>query len=347
MARKPRIHYPGAYYHVILRGNAKQPIFHGSDEISHFQEILAQGLAEHDHRLFAYCWMKNHIHMAVKTPTAPLAKMMQSLSQRYTRWFNHRHGRCGHLFQGRYKAILVDSNAYLHELIRYIHLNPVRAKLVMHPIHYNDSSHGAYIAPGKAPAWLSIDLALAKFGDTEEKARANYLEFMGQPIDPDLEALLKKSSSKGRTLGDDDFIHQAMDKSNPSPKSRISLEELSKRVAKELGVDGSGLRTSSRSRELTKARAMIALLAVDQTMHTLAETAVYFGRELPTMSRQVKKLRTTIKKNAILNHKIKRIAEEISNQGQAEQAQNDRNPGHQEKTPDIIKTIQEQKKCPR
>ncbi len=323
MARKPRIHYPGACYHVILRGNAKQTIFHGSDEIKKFQEILAQGIAEHNHRLLAYCWMKNHIHMALQTPADPLSKMMQSLSQRYTRWFNHRHNRVGHLFQGRYKAILVDSNAYLHELIRYIHLNPVRANLVMNPSHYKDSSHDAYSAPGKAPAWLSIDLALELFGDSAEKARANYLEFMGQPIDPDLETLLKKSSLKGKILGDENFVHQALDKSYQSPKPKMTIEEISRLVANEQEIDESELATSSRSRKLVKARAMIALLAVDQTVHTLSETAAYLGRELPTMSKQVKNMRTTIKKDQVLNNRIKRLAKTIVDQSKVAQSKVD------------------------
>ena len=114
MARKPRIHYPGAIYHVMLRGNAKQTIFHNDEEYRYFENILAEGLEQYSLILHAYCWMKNHVHMALQVTDKPLSKLMQTMSQRYTRWFNKKYDRVGHLFQGRYKAILVDtvSNIY-------------------------------------------------------------------------------------------------------------------------------------------------------------------------------------------------------------------------------------------
>ncbi|MBC8438899.1 MAG: transposase [Deltaproteobacteria bacterium] len=210
MGRKPRIHYPGAFYHVMLRGNAKQTIFHDKDDIRRFEEILSQGIEKYNLRLCSYCWMKNHVHMALQVSDIPLAKMMQSLSQRYTGWFNHRYDRVGHLFQGRYRAILVDREGYLLEIIRYIHLNPVRAELVTDPLDYPESSHHAYLAPDKASHWLSVDPALKLFGHTQEAAQIKYRHFMGQPLEADLLELLRKGGKEGRILGDDDFVHKAL-----------------------------------------------------------------------------------------------------------------------------------------
>jgi REP element-mobilizing transposase RayT len=172
MPRKRRIHYPGAIYHVMLRGNAKQDIFHGDEEYRHFESILADGLEEYSLTLHAYCWMKNHVHMALQVKEAPLSKFMQTLSQRYTQWINKKHERVGHLFQGRYKAILVDKDDYLAELIRYIHLNPVRAGIVGDPTDYTFSSHAAYAGHVKAPSWLFIDRNHGQFGKTLSGARA-------------------------------------------------------------------------------------------------------------------------------------------------------------------------------
>ncbi|MBI9089029.1 MAG: transposase [Desulfobacterium sp.] len=318
MSRKPRIHYPGAFYHLILRGNAKQPIFHGRDEIRYFEHILAQGLEEHSHRLYAFCWMNNHVHMALQAPNTPLSKMMQILSQRYTQWFNHRHDRVGHLFQGRYKAILIENNEYLLELIRYIHLNPVRAKLVTDPLDYKASSHGAYLNCQRAPPWLSIDLALKQFGGTEENAQASYLTFMGQPIDTDRQAQLRKGTTEGRILDRDNRTHKTMEKSDQPAGSNRTIEEIADLVAKEQGIATWELTTASRSRSITKARAIITLLALDHSQQTLADLARYFEREVPTMSRQVKNLRNRMKRDMVLLARIEKLITKMQDKrGQA------------------------------
>jgi REP element-mobilizing transposase RayT len=318
MSRRPRIHYPGAFYHLILRGNAKQPIFHGRDEIRYFEHLLAQGLEEHNHRLYAFCWMKNHVHMALQAPVSPLSKMMQSLSQRYTHWFNRRHDRVGHLFQGRYKAILIENNEYLLELIRYIHLNPVRAKLVADPLDYKASSHGAYLNFKRAPPWLSIDLALKQFGGTEENAQASYLDFMGQPIDADRQAQLRKDNTEGRILNGDDRIRNTMENFIKPANSTITIEEIADLVAKEQGIAAWELTTTSRSRNITKARAIITLLALDHSQHTLGDLARYFKRKVPTLSKQITNLRKKMKKETVLQERIEKLINELQDKrGQA------------------------------
>lgn len=316
MSRKPRIHYPGAFYHVMLRGNAKQTIFHCKDDIKRFEGILSQGLERDKMRLCAYCWMINHVHMAIQVSDVPLSKMMQSLSQRYTGWFNHRYDRVGHLFQGRYKAILVDREGYLLEIIRYIHLNPVRAELVTDPLEYSGSSHHAYLDPDKAADWLSIDPALKLFGPTKESARLRYLHFMGQPIESARLELLRKGSVEGRILGDDDFVHKALHQTGEVPVSGISLDTLTILVADAQGVPRQKIISQSRSRSVVEARAVIALLAADYTRHTLNEVAAYLGREISTMSKHVKKLREKISRFARAKEKIERLAEQIKTIGQ-------------------------------
>jgi len=125
MARKPRLHYPGALYHVILRGNARQDIFITDEDRYRFYLFVQEGLERYGHRVLAFCLMTNHIHLAIQVADVPLSRIMQNLTFRYTRWFNWRSKRIGHLFQGRYKAILVDADSYLLELAAYIHLEKV------------------------------------------------------------------------------------------------------------------------------------------------------------------------------------------------------------------------------
>ncbi len=103
---------------------------------------MAEGVGQFGHQIHGYCWMGNHIHLAVQVVEVPLSRIMQNLAFRYTRWVNKRQGRVGHLFQGRYKAILVEAQSYLLELVRYIHLNPVRARLVEEPAAYRWSGIG-------------------------------------------------------------------------------------------------------------------------------------------------------------------------------------------------------------
>ena len=123
MARKPRIHYPGAFYHVILRGNDGQDIFYTKIDRSRFCELLQEGIERYEHRIHGFCLMSNHLHLIVQAGDIPLSRILQNVSFRYTRYINKKKKRIGHLFQGRYKAILIDADSYLLELVRYIHLN--------------------------------------------------------------------------------------------------------------------------------------------------------------------------------------------------------------------------------
>jgi len=141
MARRPRIHFPGALYHVITRGNRRQGIFLDEKDLEKFLAYIVDYKSRHSFRLYAYALMKNHLHLLVEVEETPLSRIMQSLLFRYTRYFNRRYGEVGHLFQGRYKAIVCDKDAYLLELVRYIHLNPVRAKIVKSPEDYGWTGH--------------------------------------------------------------------------------------------------------------------------------------------------------------------------------------------------------------
>ena len=160
MARKPRIHFPGAVYHVMIRGNSGLPVFFGDPDRSRFYLILQETIERFDFRLHAFCCMDNHIHMAIQIGDIPLSRIMQNLSVRYTAWINHSQHRTGHLFQGRYKAILVDADGYLLQLVRYIHLNPVRAGIVTTPDDFSGSGHRAYLGIETLP-WLTTSFVLS------------------------------------------------------------------------------------------------------------------------------------------------------------------------------------------
>lgn len=137
MARPRRIEYPGAFYHVIVRGNQRQAIFNDKTDRFKYLELVERYRKRHGFVLYAYTLMTNHVHLLVETPKSPISRIMQAISFTYTQYFNQKHRKIGHLFQGRYKAYLCDRDKYLLSLVRYIHLNPVRAKVAENPQEYN------------------------------------------------------------------------------------------------------------------------------------------------------------------------------------------------------------------
>jgi putative transposase len=173
MARKPRGHYPTALYHIILRRKGGQKIFFSQEDRFRFYLLLQEGIERYGHRIHAFCLMTNHIHLAIQVGDMTLARIIQNISFRYTRWVNWRQSRTGHLFQGRYKAVLVDADFYLLGLTRYIHLNPVRSGIVRKPENYPWSGHRAYLGLETIP-WLTTDWVLSMFSSNVKRARRAY-----------------------------------------------------------------------------------------------------------------------------------------------------------------------------
>jgi REP element-mobilizing transposase RayT len=178
MARPLRIEYPGAVYHVTTRGNARQAIFKDDGDRKCFLDVLASVVEESNWLCHAYCLMENHYHLILETPEANLSRGMRQLNGVYTQRHNRRHGSGGHLFQGRFKAILVGRENYLLELCRYVVLNPVRAGLVKTAEEYAWSSYRATAGSASRPPYLSVDWVLGQFGERIGKAQARYRDFV-------------------------------------------------------------------------------------------------------------------------------------------------------------------------
>ena len=164
MARPLRIEYPGAVYHVMNRGLARQATFRALTDYEMFLHVLHETHTLWAVEILAYCLMPNHYHLCVRTPAGNLGRVMRHLNGVYTQRFNRAYWRDGPLFRGRYKAILVEEDTYLAAVIRYIHLNPVQAKLVTSPESYRWSSHARYLKPFTAPSWLRVKGVLTEFG---------------------------------------------------------------------------------------------------------------------------------------------------------------------------------------
>jgi REP element-mobilizing transposase RayT len=180
MARPLRLEFPGAVYHVTSRGNARQDIVADDRDRTEFLSMLAHVVDRYGWLCHAYCLMDNHYHLLVETPQPNLSLGMRQLNGRYTQAYNRRHHRVGHLFQGRFTAILLEKEAHLLELCRYVVLNPVRARLVPHPRQWLWSSYRATVGETKAPAWLTTDWILGQFGQRVGPAQEKYRAFVAE-----------------------------------------------------------------------------------------------------------------------------------------------------------------------
>jgi REP element-mobilizing transposase RayT len=182
MARPLRIELPGALYHVTSRGDGREDIYRGDTDRQAFLAVFGEVCERFNWWAHAYCLMTNHYHLLVETPDGNLSKGMRQLNGIYTQRFNSEHGRCGHVFQGRYKAIIVQKEAYLTELSRYVVLNPVRARMVARPEDWPWSSYRATLGEAPSPPWLLRDWLLSTFGETERAALSAYRRFVEDGI---------------------------------------------------------------------------------------------------------------------------------------------------------------------
>jgi putative transposase len=225
MARPLRISYAGAFYHITSRGNERKDIFKSNGDREKFLSYLESATRRYDALIHVYCLMSNHYHLLMETPAGNLSQIMQHINGAYTTCFNVKHQRSGHLFQGRYKAILVDKDEYAKELSCYIHLNPVRAGIVDEPGAYNWSSCQYFIGQKKATEWLVMDFILGYFGKRVFDAQKNYHKFITAIPDQEYKSPLDDRTNT-TILGSIDFINEIKDKYLIDKKGDRNLSEL-------------------------------------------------------------------------------------------------------------------------
>ncbi len=205
MARPLRIEYPGALYHVTARGNARNKIFSSDKDREYFLDLLGFVVERFHWLCHAYCLMDNHYHLIIETPEGNLSKGMRQLNGIYTQKYDWKYKKPGHVFQGRYKAVIVDNESYLLELCRYVVLNPVRAHLVAQPQDWKWSSYLPTAGATKPPDYLTIDWILAQFSQRKKRAQELYRQFV-------MEGMTKETPWKDLQgqifLGDRTFIEK-------------------------------------------------------------------------------------------------------------------------------------------
>lgn len=180
MSRPLRIEFAGALYHVTTRGNGKKVIYRDDQDRKGYLAVLSEVCQRYNWDVHAYCLMDNHYHLLIETPDSNLSQGMRQLNGVYTQRYNQHHKRVGHVFQGRYKAIIVQKDAYLLELSRYIVLNPVRARMVRAAKDWPWSSYRATCGTVDSPDWLNTDWLLSSFAKTKKTAIERYRQFVAE-----------------------------------------------------------------------------------------------------------------------------------------------------------------------
>jgi REP element-mobilizing transposase RayT len=277
MARPLRIHVPGGFYHVTLRGNHRLPIFFRDSDRNLLNDVVADTLDRLCARLHAYCWMTNHIHLLLQVSDVPLGSLILRIAGRYARSVQRSIDTTGHLFERRYHAVLVDADAYLLTLVRYIHMNPVRAAMVSDPSFHLWSSHGNYLGT-RSQQWVTTRFALGLLSSEPSSARRMYAEFVcGSQQDRWGTGSLTPHPENSQVLGDDVFLAKVAG-SNWRPKVRTSLDELMEECSRRFSVLQEALASPCKNHELSVARAWLARQAVDGRVASVSAVARRLGR---------------------------------------------------------------------
>jgi putative transposase len=278
MVRPLRIEYPGAWYHVTCRGNERRNIFRDEADRGKFLEILADNVKLYGIELHCYVLMENHFHLLLMTPEADLKKFMQRLNTTYTVYFNRRHRRVGHLFQGRYKSILIEKDEYLVELSRYIHLNPVRIRRYSQLEAgekrkilkgYPWSSYGGFTQVRKGQAFMNYSVILDMAGGGDRfRGRRRYEHFVMDGVKKDMNITFWKGVRGQAVLGSDNFVDWIYERFLSGRKADRrelggikelergprSVEEVGRKVSREFGIEEEGL---YRPRGISPARSLL------------------------------------------------------------------------------------------
>ena len=279
MARPLRIEYAGALYHVTSRGDRRENIYHDDKDRLMWLDVFSQVCSRFNWRCYAWCLMDNHYHLLIETAEGNLSRGMRHLNGVYTQKINRRHRLVGHLFQGRYKAILVQKENYLLELSRYVVLNPVRAGVVKEPADWPWSSYLAAVGKAACPGWLETDWLLGRFSANRKVAITKYIDYVRAGVgSPPIWENLKYQIY----LGSEHFAETMKNKLAESQKA--DLREITRIQRRPLAKPLKWYEENVPDRKKAMA------LAYTSGDYSMKEISAWFGVHYSTVSRAVKSL---------------------------------------------------------
>src|SRR3990170_42705 len=321
MPRQPRLDVPGALHHIIVRGNNKSAIFSDDQDRTRFLQRLGENITEAKCSVYAWVLMTNHVHILFKSGQKGISTVMRKLLTWYAVYYNHRHKRTGHLFENRYKSILSEEDQYLLALIRYIHLNPVRAGMVktMEELdRYPWSGHSAVLGKSQSP-WMETDYVLLQFNETKRRARNAYRKFVAEGValgrSPELtggglirskggwsnvvSARRRRSEEEydERILGSGDFVNEIFKEAEKKEIRQMKIRRTGKTINNIIKeecaknrVSQAELQGGSRRKTVSDMRAKIARRSLDELGLSMAEIARHLGVNTSSITRTISKL---------------------------------------------------------
>jgi len=300
MARPLRLDHEDALWHITSRGNEKKEIFRDDIDREYFLRLLGESVMRFRWRLSAWVLMSNHYHLVVQTPEPNISRGMQWLNGRYAQYFNRRHYRCGHLFQGRFHGVLVEEEDYLLALIRYVVLNPVRAGLVRDPSHWSWSSYRQTAGLDSPDPWLAVEDVLGNFGGTSPIGCAEYVRFIGGTAPPSPWQDLRGQIFLGRNSWLEEMTQRMAQRHRGADHplwrdrpSRPALSRILETVARcfDVPVD----RLLCRSRSASLGRSVAAYIAFEDGIYTQQHIATSLAvRSCGTVASMIRRCRTLV-----------------------------------------------------
>ena len=334
MARPQRIEYEGAVYHVTARGNERRALFMDDGDRGRFIRVLSESVTSFEIRLYLFCLMTNHIHLVLETPRGNLSRFMHRLQTAYTVYFNHRHKRHGHLMQGRYGACLVERDAYLQRLSRYVHLNPVfTTALRSRPVRerltllrqYPWSSYRSYIGKDRRLAWIDYAPILATVGSRGSRQTERYRRFVEAGIEQIDAAFIEAARAARLCIGSEEFRarirllyedrlkgrRRTEDIAFRRAGTRLPIDQILRAVCVGLAVERAAL---LRRRRDSRARAVASRMLCDYGGLTQRQAADVLGlRSGAAVSAQLHRLAEKLKTDTRLRRQMTDIAAELKN----------------------------------
>jgi REP element-mobilizing transposase RayT len=319
MARPLRIEYAGACYHVTGRGIERRKVFRSGPDYRRFEKYMREAQQKYGYLIHSYVLMPNHYHLLIETPAANLSKVMHHIGGSYATYFNIKHRRSGHVFHGRYKALLVDRDAYLLEVSRYLHLNPVSAGLVKRPEQYPYSSYRHYTSP-RVDDWVCTGLTLGMMTDEARTARRRYIEFVQEGMKVELEDPLRQAHA-GLILGDEEFIRATLERIEGHV---WEAEEVSQRRALRTGVVvddvlevitaayGVSRLDLERDRRGEARKVAVYLLKRHTGMTNRAIGAVFGGVSYSAVAKVNERLSRQLAGNDVLRKRVRQLEQRLS-----------------------------------
>ena len=323
MPRQARLDVPGALHHIMVRGINKSAIFKDDPDKARFLERLGDAVTEGQCRVHAWVLMNNHVHILFRSGRDGISAVMRKLLTWYAQYYNRRHNRTGHLFENRYKSILCDEDNYLLALVRYIHLNPIRAgivKTIEELDRYPWSGHRSIIGKAKYP-WMDTETVLSRFGSAARKALHEYRKFMREGVDQGrLEELTggglirsqggwsqvlairrrgRKEEYDERILGSGDFVNSILKEAEDRQLRQLKAKRAGKTIqriieeeCRKQGISRQELKGGGKRRKVSDTRAIIALRSRDELGLTAAEIARNVGVNTSAVTRAIERVET-------------------------------------------------------